>query len=443
MRNTCLLILLLAATAAGAGAQSGPIDPERAARYFEEARSISAIDGGRLWGVPLYGPMMFVDPATSTVVASQADKEGKLTQQGAVWAGKLPPEIGAANTSIEWLGVRWTMVMWPVPIYPKDRASLMMHESFHRVQSQIGLPARDAVNSHLDTRDGRIFLELEWRALERALEDWANPPRRNLALADALLFRARRRQAIAGSAEKENALEMNEGLAQFTGERLANPKPEEMREAAINALKTAGRRKSYARSFAYVSGPVYGVLLDMAPQPAGGQSWRKSLTPDTDFAALIENAYGIEAPQPSSEAVKARLGPYNGSELIAQETAREEKQKAAIAAARARFVDGPLLILPVVHHLGYSFDPNNVVALDENLTLYTPVKVSDDWGVLNCEKGGVMAREKGSIVRAQVPAPADPAARPVKLDGCTLDLHEGWTIAPGERDGDYILKETP
>ncbi len=436
-------MVFLLACAVCAGTQAAPIDPDRAAKYFEEARSLSAADGGRLWGVALYGPMMFVDPATSEVVANQADAEGKLKRQGAVWTGKLPAEVAAANTSAEWAGVRWTTILWPVPIYPRDRAALMMHECFHRVQAQLGLPARDALNSQLDTRDGRIWLELEWRALELALTDSTDKKKRNRAITDALLFRAWRHKVFPGAAEREVALEMNEGLAEYTGERLANPLPAEMRDAALAALRGGPKRKSYARSFAYVSGPAYGALLDLAVEPASGQPWRKGLTPDSDFGALLARAYGITHAQPTEEAVKARLTDYNGGELIARETEREEHEKAIIAAAHARFVDGPVLRLPVAGNFGYSFDPNNVISLDGDLTLYTPAKVSDEWGVLECKNGAVLVREKGMIVRAQIPAPANAQERPLKLDGCTLDLHGGWSVEPGERAGDFVLKPTP
>ena len=441
MRRTVLLLPLLAACAARVGAQPAPIDPARAARYFEEARSLSAEDGGRLWGVALYGPMFFVNPATSEIAANQADAEGKLTQRGAVWIGKLPPEIGAANTWIEWAGVRWTMLVWPVPIYPRERAALMMHECFHRVQAQLGLASRDAVNSQMDTREGRIWLQLEWRALERALTDFDDRAKRERALTDALLFRKWRRMVFPGAAENEDALEMNEGLAEYTGQRLANPTPAQQRAEAVATLRSGPMRKSFSRSFAYVSGPAYGALLDSAPGSTG--AWRKELKPDTDLGWLANRAYRVLLGTPEERAVVTAARAYGGDELIARETERDAQQKAVLAAARARFVDGPLLLLPVVKNWGYSFDPNKVFALDEKLTLYTPVKVSDEWGVLDCEKGAVLVREKGSIVRAQVPAPADSAARPVKLDGCTLDLHAGWTLAPGERAGDYVLKAAP
>ena len=445
IRNMVFLLAALFAYAwpGAAAAQSAGIDPAMAAQYFEDAKLLSDADGGRLWGVKLYGPMFFVDPATNEVAANQADAQGKLTRHGGVWTGKLPAEFGAANTAIEWAGVHWTMVMWPLPDDRRERDRLLMHECFHRIQAKLGLPAQDAVNNQLDTREGRIWLQLEWRALERALIDFYDPGRRESALRDALLFRAWRRSLFPGSTKNEDALEMNEGLAEYTGQRLANPTRDEMRAAAMINLHEAHGRRTFARSFAYLSGPAYGALLDGAPLSAKVLQWRKELTPETDFGALVARAYLFTPAKPTEAAVNARLAEYDGDVLIARETERDKRQQAVLAEARRRFEDAPVLIFPAVMGLNYSFDPNNVISLDDSLTLYTPLKVSDDWGVLECEKGAVLVRQNGKIVRAQVPAPADPAARPVKLDGCTLDLHAGWTLAPGVRAGDYVLKPTP
>ena len=44
-------------------------------------------------------------------------------------------------------------------------ARLMMHEMWHRIQPQLGLPARPGGSEHLDTVEGRYWMQLEWRAV--------------------------------------------------------------------------------------------------------------------------------------------------------------------------------------------------------------------------------------------------------------------------------------
>jgi hypothetical protein len=163
------LFACLALVVGVARAQPTPIDSVLAKAYFQDARAASERDQGTLWGQELYGPLLFINPATHAVVANQPDREGKLTPRDDVYVGKLPAEIFPANTAIEWAGVDWTMVMWPPPELRQPRVRLLMHECFHRVAPRIGLTAANASPSHLDKRDGRIWLEMEWRALEQAM----------------------------------------------------------------------------------------------------------------------------------------------------------------------------------------------------------------------------------------------------------------------------------
>src|ERR1041385_4538114 len=111
-RKSIIMILFLFATSVAA--QHTGIDTKLAAQYFRQLKQTSERDGGKTWGVALYGPMMFVDPDTGNVVANQADLEHRLVAQNDVFVGKLPGEINRANTATDWAGVHWTMVMWPV-----------------------------------------------------------------------------------------------------------------------------------------------------------------------------------------------------------------------------------------------------------------------------------------------------------------------------------------
>lgn len=149
-------------------------------------------------------------------------------------------------------------------------------------------------------------------------------------------------------------------------------------------------------------------------------------------------------PAPTRAEAIRRARAYDGDEVIALETAKERIREAKVDAARKRFVEGPVLALPVDGQFNYSFNPHAVLALDADSTLYEgEAQVSDAWGVLKCSEGFLLVRRNGLIVRVQVPAPMDANARPLKGDGWTLDLQKGWLLSPGERSGDYVLKEIP
>ena len=431
---TVLIVASLLVFVTCAAAQSGGIDTKLASQYFRQLKETSERDGGKTWGVALYGPIMFVDPRSCNVVANQADLEHKLVPQDGVFVGTLPREMNAANTDIEWAGVHWTMVMWPVSEFRQPRERLLLHECFHRLQQKLGLPARDAVNAHLDTLNGRIWIQMEWRALERALRQTG--PARKAAIADALLFRAYRRSLFPDSANNENALEVNEGLSEYTGVKLSSA---DLAETAVRAdiiLRQARNNPTFARSFAYVSGPAYGALLDLSGRP-----WRVGLNPSADLGVLLQQRYGIRV-RTSEAAARAALSRYEGEEIVTSETQQDQRRKQQIAEARKKFWDGPTLILPLGADVSYSYDPNNVLGIDASNTVYPTMRLVDAWGVLTVSNGAWLERAAtGYLTRARIPAPSDLSARPLKGEGWTLELTNGWEVVPSERAGDVTVRK--
>ncbi len=417
-------------------AQESSVDVTLAAAYFEEARTLSSQDRGRLWGRPLYGPMMFANPQTREVVANEADAEGNLKPHGGVFTGRLPEATGIANTAVRWAGVEWTMIMWPLPRDRQDRARLMVHELFHRIQDELGLPGLNPANLHLDSRDGRIWLQLEWRALERAL--WETGAARRQAIADALTFRRFRRSLFKTAALEENQLEVNEGLAEYTGAKLGTSSSREAVAVALCTLRQARYRPSFVRSFAYVSGPGYGSLLDEVDP-----RWRKKLSSESDLGALLARRLRLDVNRLSPAQVVVRARAYDGQTLIADETKKDDLRQAQLRQLRSRYLEQAVLILPLSSGVNYTYDPNNVVALDEVGTVYPKLRVSDGWGVIEVSNGALMIRENGAVKFLRVPVPANKDARPLEGDGWKLELKPGWQADPAERPGDLVLKNVP
>ena len=422
--------LLLSTIPLAASAQAPrPIPIETAQTYFSEAQSLCQTDHGQLWGVSLCGPIMFVDPQSRSIVASQADAKGLLKAEGGVFVGTLSTDQNFANTAVEWSGVHWTQMTWPLPEELQLRETLMAHELFHRIQNQLNLPkVKGGENAQLDTVEGRYDLQLEWRALSRALRASTDEERREAA-ADAILFRAERYRLFPGADVQEQALELNEGLAEYTGVRLGNPIPEEQTKEALHDLLIRRDDSTFVRSFAYATGPAYGLLLDQY-----SPGWHDQLRTGQRFDALLRNALHITLPTNLQVAAKSRATQYDGATLFAAETQRETRRQQIVDGYRAKFIDGPVLTLSF-RNMHLQFDPRNLQPLGDAGTVYPNLRISDDWGILDAKSGALMKPDWSAVVVAA------PSASKGSLvgDGWTLELKPGWKIVPGTRKGDFML----
>jgi hypothetical protein len=217
-----------------------------------------------------------------------------------------------------------------LPEDPASRATLLMRESFDRDRPKLALPApRASDNAHLDTLDGRYLLQLEWRALAKALEDAGDRVARSAA-EDALRFRHERHQLYPGAAAAEAALELDEGLAQYTGVMLGNPTPEARTAAVLRDLARHAGDPSFVRTFADANGPAYGLLLDRyAP------GWQRRLAPGDEPGALLLAALKITGAADSPSQVGQRAARYGGDALLKSEIARDARLREAAKRERA------------------------------------------------------------------------------------------------------------
>lgn len=418
---------------AQAGADAPPlISPAAAADIFEQAREVCNADRGRLWGRSICGPMMLVDPRGRRILANERDRGGVLKPEGAVFTGVLPESENIANTATAWSGTFWTEIVWPLPPDPRARRLLIGHELFHRIQPKLGLPIlREGNNRHLDTLEGRYLLRLEWRALAAALKA-QDTPARNRAVADALLFRTERYRLFPSAAGDEQALELNEGLAEYTGVQLSLPTEETRVRAALGDIAVHERDDSFLRSFAYATGPAYGLLLDRY-----SGDWRKRLAKQPRLDLLLAAAAKIGRPVDGVEQVAQRAAFYDpGAALRAAEAERDRTRQVALERLRAKFVRGPVVAVPL-RHMNIQFDPTNLQPLDDRGTVYPTARITDVWGVLEVQGEALLSSKWDAVTLA---GPATASGSTIRGEGWMIQLKPGWRAAPGARPGDLVVE---
>jgi hypothetical protein len=315
--------------------------------------------------------------------------------------------------------------MLPLPTDNDVLATLFWHEQWHCVQAVLGLSASEGDTAHLDGELGRMALRLEMRALAKALS--ANDDRdARPHVAAALRFRALRSAGSASGARllaEEARVERNEGLAEYTGRRVAaaanggNVVP-----ALVESLAAADASPSFVRSAAYVTGPAYAMLLDR-----WSPHWRNGLSPASDLPGLLAKYLGTPITATGAERVGRR---YGMEEVRAQEQERAAIRAQRSAVYRERFLGSDAVRLPLSKPSA-SFDPRTLFPLGESGTVYTPLTVRDEWGELTAESGALLSKD-WTLVTLGGGALAGGASNWTG-PGWTLALSEGWQL---EKDSD-------
>src|SRR5262245_57237133 len=409
---TTLFLVLLLGAAMTAGAQ---VQPELARRYFDEATKLCERDAGRLWGVSLCGPLVIVDQATGTRATSQPEPPGP------------PPRFsGFADGPVTWGGVRW--FSFPLSFLPANdaetRQQVMLHGLFHRIQPELGLITEDGFNEHLDTLEGRVWMQLEWRALRRAVE--SSGSERAEAIADALAFRRARRRRFPGAAYNERREEIREVLASYTGIAAWADSPADAHRAAASALAGGEASQALVGNFEAASGPAYGVLLDDLLS-----GWRRQVRGTSDLGDMLASA--INRPQTRDVAVAAAR--YDGATLRAAEEARDRARQVRVAELRRRFVDGPVLTMPAGGS-GTSDSTDAVGIPGAGTVFFRNFTLSAQWGRLNAN-AGVLRAADGSTLSVPVTGPLEGTT--LQGDGWSATLNAGWVVQPAARAGSFTI----
>jgi hypothetical protein len=385
-------------------------------------------DRGKFWDYELNQPIMFVNSATRELVATVNSRDQSLEKSGSFYTGILPETVNIANTAFDWNGVRWAMVMMPLPDNIYASTNLIIHELFHVVQPEIGFSNLiERNNDHLDTFEGRLLLKLELEALKKSLIS-KEEAIRNTHLSNAIGFRLER-YSNENFKESENALEINEGLAEYTGVMLSERSRAETIDHFIQSIDDFYINDSFIRSFAYHTIPIYGYHLS-----SEDPKWHLKVNASTNLTDLFIESLPINIPGEWDYLQVASDFDYNYKTLLMEENERENRRVEVIQEYLEKLVLGSVIELPF-SNMNIFFDPSNLVPLKEYGTVYPNLRITDDWGILTVEEGGALINPSWSNVTI---------SHPVKLqdnivlgEGWKLQLQEGYKITLSGND--YIL----
>lgn len=444
VRPPAVVLVLVASLAGPAGSA------HLAAQEVDTLAASAAVDafgancralGEGLWGRSLCGPHVLVHAPTRAALASRRDPGGSFTPVAGVYAGRLPDGMPMASTAVTWDGERWAMVLLPLPTDRRARYALLAHEAFHRAQPELGLEASDPASPHLDQEEGRVWLRLELRALARALEATGDDAAR--AALDALLFRAHRHALYPGADTLEAALELNEGLAEYTGLRYAAMMLGEDVAWTARRIRDFESTDSFVRSFAYATGPALGLLLDRLhpdwrPRAVHGHPLAALLADALPTDALLTDARRTDAgaaqPVAGNDELTARAAVYDHAAVAIEEAQRAARLAARLDDIRRRLLEGPTLLLRQ-SKLSAVFNPNELVPVAD-ATYYPTGSFTAAWGRVEVREGGALLSRDWSTLRlpsGELRIDGDV----VRGGGWTLELAEGWSVR--ETDGGWEL----
>jgi hypothetical protein len=406
------------------------------AKLFEDVAHATA-NNRSIWGIDLYGPLLIVNPKTRRVYSNFNDvtNEGEsqllikaiidttkvALKSHALYTGLLPDEVNIANTAISWRGREWAMVMQPLPKDETSRLSLVVHELFHRSQRKLGFEMANPSNQHLAKRDARILLRMELNALKHALKE-KTLEKSKLALAHALSFRTLRYKLFPDSALTENALELNEGLAEYTGLMSNQSSINTRKSRMISNIDKFLISPSYVRSFAYVTLPSYGLFLS-----DGSSNWLDSIDNNTSLTETIIETLGISLPTDLVAAKETFKGNYDGLIIEEEEHLREQQTISLAKYHKQKYLEDPHLEV-FLENMNISFDPNNIIPLIDIGSVYQQMRVTDNWGILTVTSGALLSKNWNRIW----------LSRPLTLTNNGA-AGEGWDLTL--KDGFFIKQE--
>jgi hypothetical protein len=285
----------------------------------------------------------------------------------------------------------------------------------------------------MDEKNARLWIKLEWKALRKALTSEGDE--QQLAIRDALVFRGSNREFYQKNASDETKFETYEGLATFTYTLLSTGSPEENLNRLFEYLDRIYPVQAYARSYGPIHGALYASLLYRK-----GFDFTSIRSENVDLGNLVKEVYNIQLPEVCRDVAGSLAFNYDVKTIQEEEAEREAKIKESIHRQTSTFIEKPVVYLELESPY-FDFEPEDIHSMDTLGTLYSRMRVSDNWGKLTVDKGGCLVSNNFKYLRI--------TAKGFKVDknrfegeGWHLILNSEWELVPVDQNY-YVRRLIP
>jgi hypothetical protein len=430
MNRWIKLILLLFLAGCKGQEDNSYLTPEKARQYFNKVEEACNRDNGKLWGKNLYGPMMFVDRATRKITANKPDSKGILKEKDGIYTGYYPKELIINNVPVTFGGTFFALVPLPGEEDEFRIISRSIHSLFHCFQESAGYKSSSFNISIMDQKNARLWVKLEWKALRKAIS--SDGPEKNLAIRDALIFRGSNRESYQNYALDENRFENYEGLATFTFMMLSTNSQEEYKTRLFEYLDRIYSFPSYSRSYGFIHGALYATLLYQK-----GFDFTAVRTADADMGQIVRDLYQIQLPEVCRDVAGSIALNYDFEKIMQEETERDAQIRERIHRQTGDFTEKPVVFFEL-ESPSFDFEPEDIHPVDTLGTIYSKIRILDNWGKLTVDKGGCLVSNNFKYLRVTAKGYKEDKNR-IEGEGWHLILNDNWELV--QVDQNYLVRK--
>jgi hypothetical protein len=296
-----------------------------------------------------------------------------------------------------------------------------IHGLFHRYQEMEGFTSSGYLTMNMDEKNARVWIKLEWKALRKALNSQGED--QELAIRDALVFRGANHEFYQKYIKDEVKFENYEGLATFTYTLLSTKTPEEFNQRLMENLDRFYSMQSYSRSYGSIHGALYATLLYRK-----GFDLTTIKSENVDLGELVREAYKIQLPAVCRDVAGSLALNYDLETIRTEEAKRESDIRERIHRMTSTFTEKPVVFLELESPY-FDFELEDIHAMDTLGTLYSKLRVSDNWGKLTVEEGGCLVSNNFKFLRITAKGLKDDKNR-FEGEGWVLMLNNEWELVP-------------